>query len=101
MVVPMFGKNQSNTINPDEVYRYIIQNIGFELPFEMWLQIDSAFSEIWNNKIGIGGYFYWDEFPKMMQKSLFEQKILISNDIVTKVTFLILKYIEKNNGFLN
>ncbi len=94
MIIQLFGKNQSNKIKSEEVYHYIIQNINFELPLEVWLPIDSAFAMVWNNKIGIGGYFYWDEFTKMIQESLFNQNILIPNDIVTQVTFLLFRQLN-------
>lgn|SRR5690554_6723174 len=90
-----------NSIDRETVKNYIFQNIDFKLTTEMWEKIDNAFAEIWNNEIGIGGYFYWDEISASIYEDLKSQKILIQFERIDKITNLILNYIETTNGFLD
>lgn len=47
-----------NEIKSNLVKEYVLQNIDFPLSDEYWLEIDNSFAQIWNNQLGIGGYFY-------------------------------------------
>ena len=90
------GKHIDNTA----VKSYVLKKIDFPLTDEQWASIDSAFAEIWNNKLGRGAEFYWDEIPPQVFEALKQQKVLISFDRVVIVVDLILTFIEKTGGFL-
>ncbi len=82
------------------VKEYVLQSIDFQITHEYWLAIDKSFSEMWNNKVGIGGRFYWDEFSTQIFADLKNQKILIEYGRLDRIVNLILTYIENNGGFL-
>lgn len=86
-------------INPELVKKYVFENLE-NLPEIQWNLIESEFSDIWNNKLGRGGYFYWDELTTWIFDALRQKKILIEFERVDKVVNLILKYIDENGGFL-
>ncbi|MBI4947746.1 MAG: hypothetical protein HY840_15245 [Bacteroidetes bacterium] len=89
-----------NSINSTLVKEYVYQNIKFPLTENYWGLIDTTFSEIWNNKIGIGGEFYWDEISKMIFSEFQKQRILIEYGRIDIIANLMLTYIENNGGFL-
>jgi hypothetical protein len=89
-----------NPINGNLVKDYILQHIDFPISHKYLDAIDKSFSEIWNNKIGIGGYFYLDEISKQIFSELQNQKMLIEFERIDKVVNLILTYIENDGGFL-
>ena len=90
----------NNDINSELVKEYVLQNINFPLPDEYWLAISKIFGEIWNNKLGIGAYFYCDEISKQMFSNLQKHKVLIEFERLDKIVNLILTYIENNGGFM-
>ena len=90
----------SNSINNALVKEYVFKNIKFPITENYWDLIDTAFSEIWNNKIGIGGEFYWDEISKMIFLEFQKQRILIEYERIDIIANLMLTYIENNGGFL-
>ena len=89
-----------NGIDNLDVKEYVLQNINFPLPDEYWKTIDNTFAEIWNNQIGIGGHFYWDEISMEINSILQQQKMLIEYERLDIIINLILTYIENNGGFL-
>ena len=89
-----------NEIQSNLVKEYVLQNINFPLTDKYWATIDKSFAEIWNNKLGIGGYFYWDEFSTQIYSELQNQKMLIEYERLDKIVNLMLTYIENNEGFL-
>src|SRR5690554_6394619 len=86
-------------INPELVKKYVFENLE-NLPEIQWNLIESEFSDIWNNKLGRGGYFYWDELTTWIFDALRQKKILIEFVRLDKCVIIILKYIVENGGFL-
>jgi hypothetical protein len=87
-------------IDNEAVKEFVFNNIDFELNEAYWNEIDSIFAEVWNHKIGRGGYFYWEEICNQVYTSLLERKLLISRDRVNTVVNLMLGYIESTGGFM-
>lgn len=87
-------------IDPTLVKKYVFENINFHLTEEYWALIENAFSEIWNDKIGIGGYFDWDDISGQIYSNLKNQKILIEFEKLIQIVNLILTYIENTGGFM-
>jgi len=87
-------------IDPTLVKKYVFENINFHLTEEYWTLIDNTFSEIWNDKIGIGGYFDWDDISGQIYSNLKNQKILIEFEKIIQIVNLILTYIENTGGFM-
>jgi hypothetical protein len=89
-----------NDIKNSLVKDYVFSNISFPLTDRYWSVIDESFATIWNNKIGLGGYFYWDEIAKHVFEELKKEKMLMSYDRVEIITNLMLTYIEDTGGFM-
>ena len=89
-----------NSINGSLVRDYVLENVDFPITDEYWIIIDHAFSTIWNKKVGIGGYFYWDEFSLWIYEELQQKKVLIEYERVDRIANLMLSYIKDNNGFM-
>ena len=76
-------------------------HIEFELVDSQWKIIDEYFGEYWNNKIGIGGYFYWDEVVDYVYEGLINENMLISKARVEEIVNLMLTKIENDGGFMD
>ena len=82
------------------VKRYVMQRISFALPEEIWVQIDSAFEKVWNEKLGPGAWFTWEEVGQLVHAELLKRKILLGRERADEIVNLILKYIEDTGGFM-
>jgi hypothetical protein len=87
-------------IGSDEVYRYVLEQIDFQMPEAHWGVIDKAFAYRWNHIVGIGGYFYWDEFTDYVYQEVQKEKILIPKERIEQIVNHILTFIQNNGGFL-
>lgn len=96
---PEPGRYQKS-IASDKVYAYVLQQIDFPLPESHWQVIDHAFAYRWNHIVGIGGYFYWDEFTDYVVQEVQKEKILITKERIELTVNHILTFIENNGGFL-
>jgi len=80
---------------------YVFKNIGFPISKRQWKIIDDSFEEYWNNKIGIGGYFYWDEVVDYVFKIIELKLELLSYKKVETIINLMLNKIENDGGFMD
>ena len=94
-------KLYSKPISSELIKNYVFNTIDFHLPDYQWKLINDNFSEYWNNKIGIGGYFYWDEVASFVYNEIQKSKQLITKQRVYYIVDLILSKIEKDGGFMN
>jgi hypothetical protein len=94
------NSHYSRSIDSDLVKKYVFDNLDFILPENYWLEIDSSFSNVWNNAIGVGGYFYFDEISSQVFEQMQIKKIFIEYPRVDKIVNLMLTYIEDNGGFM-
>ena len=89
-----------NSISGNFMKDYVCDNIDFNLSDVEWILIDKYFGEYWNNIVGIGGYFYWDEVTDFIYQNIINQKQLISQERIKFIVELMLAKIEKDGGFL-
>ena len=66
-----------------------------------WNSINEAFSDCWNNKLGIGGDFYCDEIVDFVYEKVRVQGQLLSYEKVNIIVNLMLTKIESDGGFLD
>lgn len=92
--------NYSKKISSDEMQEYIFESIDFPLSIDQWRLIDSSFAEFWNNKVGIGGYFYHDEIAPFIFERIVESKCLIPREWIEVIVRLMLLKIEQDGGFM-
>ena len=89
-----------NSINHKVIEQYVSEKIDFFVSDNLWLLIHKYFGEFWNNKIGIGGYFYYDEIAKYIYDQLTKKKYLIEENRINIIVELILDKIHIDGGFL-
>lgn len=90
-----------NSISPERMKIFVFNEIDFVLTDHQWYLIDGCFADYWNNKIGVGGYFYWDEVTNYIYSKFMEGKELIPYERVKLVVELMLGKIEKDGGFMD
>jgi hypothetical protein len=86
-------------INAELVKDFVYEHVEFELPGIHWLEINDAFAEVWNNKIGLGNQFYWDDIVEQVFEQIQNKMLLIEYERVDRIITLILTYIEEHSGF--
>jgi hypothetical protein len=91
----------STNINEDLIKQYVDDNSEVPLTTPQWTAINDAFSECWNNKIGIGGEFYNDEIVDFVYEKVRLQDQLLSHEKVNIIVNLMLTKIENDGGFLD
>lgn len=91
----------NNNIKADIIKSHVFNTIDFSISEAQWETINAAFSEYWNNIIGIGGYFYWDEVATFIFNRTKEKNQLISFDRVETIVNLMLTKIENDGGFMD
>ena len=87
-------------IDPEKVKNAVYNRIDFNLPDNVWDEIDNGFRNVWNEVIGIRGEIYEGEIEKSIYNHLKSRKILIDFDKLEKIVGIILDYIKMSGGFL-
>ena len=87
-------------IDPTKVKNAVYSRIDFNLPENVWDEIDSGFRNVWNDEIGLRGWIYEGEIEKSIYNHLKSCKILIDFDIIEKIVGIIFDYIKMLGGFL-
>ncbi len=90
----------SGSISPIEVKNYVFNNIDFKISETQWDLIDNYFADYWNNKIGIGGVIYLDEFATYIYNNIVKDNQLISKEHIEQIANLMLTKIKQDGGFL-
>ena len=95
-------KNFSNdgNIDPIRVKATVYNRIDFELPEEIWEEIDNGFAECWNNEIGIRGWIHEGQIEKFIYNYLKEKKIIFDYTKVEQIVKIIFDYINITGGYL-
>src|SRR3989337_956626 len=88
-----------NKIDAESIKSHIFETIDFSISEQQWEIIDSSFAECWNNKIGIGGFFYWDDVADYVYKDIQRNLELLSSEKVAIIVDLMLTKIENDGGF--
>ena len=92
-------KNRSK-ISSNDMQQYIYEQIDFNLPLEHWDKLERSFADIWNNRLGIGGSFYWNSIAQQVYQDILKARILLTEQKVTFIVNLMLSKIEQDGGFL-
>jgi len=92
--------SKSGVIDPEQVKAAVYNQIDFELPQWLWVKIDQAFSECWNNEIGVRGWVHEGQLENYIYNSLHEQNIMFEYVKIVQIVKIIYGYIEMSGGFL-
>jgi len=90
----------NNPISSKKMKEYVFNKIDFKFSKYQWKIIDEHFADYWNNKIGIGGYFYYDEVVSFVYEKIIDEKLLISRKKIEFIVESMLTKIEKDGGFM-
>lgn len=96
----MFPVTEEPPIDSVLVKSFIEERLPYFLPEYIWTEIDRAFREKWNEQIGYGGWFYWEEIGDFVYARVVSKRILMSCEQVHEIVDNMLTYIERNGGFL-
>lgn len=88
-------------IDPPKVKNAVYNRIDFELPEHIWLKIESAFAECWNERIGIGGDVYENQIENYINQKLKEGNTIFDTEKTRQIVKIIYDYIEMSGGFLD
>ena len=88
----------NNSISSESMKEYIFNKIDFNISEYQWNIIEEHFADYWNNKIGIGGYFYHDEIVSSVYEKVIDKKQLISRERIEFIVESMLTKIEKDEG---
>ncbi len=96
----MFPTTEEGPINHGLVKAFVQERLSYFLPEFIWQEINLAFGEKWNEHLGYGGWFYWDEITDFVYERIVSARILLTYDQVEEIVDQMLTYIEGNGGFL-
>ena len=72
------------------LHRVVLSNIDFELPDEIWYEINEGFSFYWDEEVGFGNDVYFDSACQSIQKHLNSVGVLYPYDklgIILEILF--------------
>ena len=80
------------------VHSVILSEIDFELPDNIWYEINEGFEYFWNEEVGFGNDFYFDEACQSIYNHLKSVHILYSYDKLEIIMDIFFNFIEKIPG---
>lgn len=89
------------TIDAERVKRAVYNRIDFELPKEVWTEIDGAFRVCWNEIIGFGNEVDRTEVINYVVDWLRKRKVMILESRLTRILDIMFDYIKMVGGFLD
>lgn len=92
--------NSLKPIDPNEVREYVFNSLGCNLEASDWSAIDRAFEDVWNNQLGYGAWFYYDDLAHRVDHNLRRQMVYVPHDVLQKIVALIIESIEVQGGLL-
>ena len=80
------------------LHRVVLSNIDFELPDEIWYEINEGFSYYWDEEVGFGNDVYFDSACQSIQKHLYSVGILYPYDKLGIILEILFDFIEQIPG---
>ena len=82
-----------------EVLRMVVEdNLGSEFRPYLWEAFDEAFTDYWDNELGVGTWFYYDQMAPFIYEKIKERRILVSYEYIEKMCKIVLDFIEQIPG---
>ena len=79
----------------------VYSRIDFELPVEIWNEIEIAFADCWNNIIGLRGQIYENQLESYVYNHLKTKRIILDIEKVIIIVDIISDYIRMTRGYLD
>lgn len=85
---------QEDAFSERVLHQVVLNQIDFKLSDDLWYVINDAFSNYWNNEVGMGNYFDNESLFYSIKKWINERNYMISDEhlfqIVETITTFIL-----------
>lgn len=80
-------------IDPNMLIEVVYNQIEFDLPVEIWFEIDEAFDNHWNT-IPMGDDIYIDDIEKAISIHLKKKRIMLDYEKIKIIVMIMLNYIK-------
>ena len=82
------------------LHKVVLSKIDFDLPDEIWNEIDAGFANYWNDEVGEGNEVYFDSACNSIQKHLNSLGMLYPYEKVATILDIMFDFIENIPGAL-
>lgn len=89
------------TIDSERVKCAVYNRIDYDLPEEVWKEIDEAFGVCWNEVIGFGNEVDRTEVINYVADRLRKRKVMILESRLTRILDIMFDYIKMVGGFID
>jgi len=93
--------SKEGIIDQNKVKKAVYNRINFELSELLWVEIDNAFGDCWNNIIGLRGWVHEGQVERYIDNHLKTKRIIFDFWKVEIITKIIFDYISMTGGFLD
>lgn len=80
------------------LHKVVLSKIDFELPDEIWYEINEGFSYYWDEEVGFGNDVYFDSACQSIQKHLYSVGILYPYDKLKIILEILFNFIGQIPG---
>lgn len=80
------------------LHRVVLSKIDFELPDDVWDEINEGFAHYWNEVVGFGNYVYFDDACVSIQGHLDSVGIFFPYDKIEIIMDVLFDFIEQIPG---
>ena len=82
------------------LHKVVLNKIDFELPDEIWNEINAGFSHYWNEEVGIGNDVYFAEAYRSVLQYVESKNVSLSDTQLWAILEIIFDFIEQIPGAL-
>lgn len=87
-----------NAFSEPVLHKVVLNKIDFELPDEIWDEINEGFAHYWDEEVGFGNDVYFDDACISIQKHLVSANILFPYDKLEQIMEILFDFIEQIPG---
>ncbi len=89
---------REDAFTEEVIHSVVLSEIDFELPDKIWHEIDEGFGHFWNEEVGFGNDFYFDEACQSIYNHLKSVNMLYSYEKLEIIMDIFFNFIEKIPG---
>ena len=80
------------------LHQVVLSKIDFELPDDIWDEINEGFANYWDNEVGLGNDVYFDSACVSIQQHLASVRILLPYDKIAAIMEILFNFIKQIPG---
>ncbi len=89
---------RKDAFSESAIYKVLQQRLDFNLPLQMWNHINEAFAIYWNEEVGVGNLFGYDDMFWSIKRQLAANHILLPDEQLYRIIKEISNYIDSIPG---